>query len=276
MAPKKRQERLSWVSTPKGKGWFFELFRRGQRNDSDYQSWNCPSWANPHLDATLIDAERSRLPERVFRQEFGGEFLEGSGQVFRNVRECARGRFKEPVRDRTYFAGLDLAKVEDYTVLTMLDQHGELIFLDRFHRIDWALQVNRIQLATKRYNDARVLVDSTGAGEPVFENLRRAGIRCLSYPFTVRSKTALIDHLAIAFERKAIVLPQPALAPELIDELEAFEFSVSDNGKVRTGSPSGFHDDCVIALALAAWRGIRATAFRREPNFGKLPRLFGM
>ena len=48
-------------------------------------------------------------------------------------------------------------------------------------------------------------------------------------------------------------LPKPTLWPEGIDELEAFQFSVTDMGNVRTSAPSGFHDDCVMALALAAW-----------------------
>jgi hypothetical protein len=30
------------ISTPKGKGYFYDLFRRGQGQDSDYQSWNMP------------------------------------------------------------------------------------------------------------------------------------------------------------------------------------------------------------------------------------------
>jgi hypothetical protein len=42
--------------------------------------------------------------------------------------------------------------------------------------------------------------------------------------------------------------------PEGIDELESFEFSVTDSGNVRTGAPGGGHDDCVIATALAAWQ----------------------
>jgi hypothetical protein len=28
---------------------------------------------------------------------------------------------------------------------------------------------------------------------------------------------------------------------------------VTDAGNVRTSAPSGMHDDCVVALALAAW-----------------------
>ena len=249
-------DRKGWallISTPRGKGYFHDLFRRGQGKDPEFASWNSPSWENPHLDAALIEEERGRLPERVFRQEYGGEFLEGSGQVFRNVRECAIGIWQEPRRPGRYHAGLDLAKVEDFTVLVVLDSYRQVVFADRFHRIDWALQVQRIHAATSRYNRARTFVDSTGAGEPVFESLRRAGVSCTAYPFTQKSKAALIDNLAMLIEGGQLILPKVSLWPEGIDELEAFEYSVTDSGNVRTGSPYGCHDDCVMALALAAW-----------------------
>ncbi|MBK8172775.1 MAG: hypothetical protein IPK60_20895 [Sandaracinaceae bacterium] len=85
------------ISTPKGKGYLHEMFRRGQglERDADWASWNMPSWTNPLLDASLIEAERSRLPQRVFAQEYGAQFVEGSGSVFRNVRECATGSWKD-------------------------------------------------------------------------------------------------------------------------------------------------------------------------------------
>jgi len=249
-------DRKGWallISTPRGKGYFYELFRRGQGKDPEFASWNSPSRDNPYLDAALIEEERGRLPERVFRQEYEGEFLEGSGQVFRNVRECALGIWQEPRRSAWYRAGLDLAKVEDFTVLVVLDTYRQVVFADRFHRIDWALQVQRIHAATSRYNRARTFVDSTGAGEPVYESLRRAGVSCTAYPFTQKSKAALIDNLAMLIEGKQVILPKVSLWPEGIDELEAFEYSVTDSGNVRTGSPYGGHDDCVMALALAAW-----------------------
>ena len=55
-------------------------------------------------------------------------------------------------------------------------------------------------------------------------------------------------------ERDLIVLPRPELWPEGIDELEAFQYSVTDAGNVRSSAPHGVHDDCVIALGLAAWQ----------------------
>jgi hypothetical protein len=241
------------ISTPKGKGYFFDLFKRGQGADPDYQSWNMPSWSNPLLDREVIEQERERLPERVFRQEFGAEFIEGSGAVFRNVREAATGQFQEPQRGESYVGGLDLAKVEDFTVLAILNRKREVVFADRFHRQDWSVQVARIKATTERYDDVTLRVDSTGAGEPVYESLRQADVQARAYPFTQASKAALVNNLALMFERREIVLPRPDLWPEGIDELEAFEYSVTDSGTVRTGSPSGMHDDCVIALALAAW-----------------------
>jgi hypothetical protein len=189
----------------------------------------------------------------VFAQEFGGEFIEGAGQVFRKVRERATGEWQEPVRGQEYFAGLDLAKTEDYTVLVVLNREREVVHVDRFHRIDWSLQVARIHAALARYHDAQVYVDTTGAGEPVYESLCGEGCDALAYQFTNRSKAALVDNLAILLERELLTLPKPQLWPEGIDELEGFQYSVTDTGNTRTAAPSGQHDDCVVALALAAW-----------------------
>jgi terminase large subunit-like protein len=249
-------DRKGWallISTPHGKGWFYDLFRKGQDGDPDYASWNHPSWSNPYLDAAVIEQERGRLPDAVFRTEYGAEFLEGSGAVFRNVRECATGNWQEPENGPPYVAGLDLARTNDSTVLVIMNSKREVVFVDRFNRLDWTLQIQRVATGVNRYRDAQIYVDSTGVGEPVFESIRAAGCNALQYPFTQRSKAALIDNLALMLEQKKIVLPKPELWPAGIDELESFEYSITDNGSVRTSAPSGAHDDCVIALALAAW-----------------------
>lgn len=241
------------ISTPKGKGWFYDLFRRGQGKDPGFESWNSPSSENPHLDADLIAEERDRLPERVFLQEYDGEFLEGSGQVFRNVRERATGGWIPAQNKTRYCGGLDLAKVHDFTVLVMMSRERQVVFADRFHRLDWEIQVNRIKAGVDRYPNSATWVDSTGVGEPIFERLSAAGCRVRPYPLTHKSKAALINNLSLLLEKEEITLPKAELWPEGIEELEAFEYSITDSGTVRTGAPHGMHDDCVIALGLAAW-----------------------
>ena len=73
-------DRRGWgllISTPRGVGFFHELFRRGQTEDPHFASWNFPSWTNPHLNREAVDAERDRVSGDVFDQEFGGAFLDG-------------------------------------------------------------------------------------------------------------------------------------------------------------------------------------------------------
>jgi len=242
------------ISTPKGKGWFHDMWKRGQPGgDPTFASWNAPSWQNPHLNRELIDAERDRLPEVVFRQEFGAEFIEGAGSVFRNVREAATGAWHEPAPGKRYYAGLDLAKTEDFTVLVIMSESREVVFVDRFHRLDWELQITRVKAATDRYGRAHIVVDSTGSGEPVYETMRRAGLLVEGYKFTAASKADLVNNLSLLLEKRQIVLPRADLSPVLIDELEAYQFSVTDAGAMRMSAPGGQHDDCVVALALAAW-----------------------
>ncbi len=243
------------ISTPRGKGYLYDLYRRGQRGrDPDFESWSHPSWTNPLLDAAMIEEERKRIPERVFDQEFGAQFIEGAGAVFRNVREAAMGAWQEYDRTLDYYAGLDLAKTEDYTVLVIMNERREVVFVDRFNRLDWNLQVHRIRAACERFGDPVMFCDTTGVGEPVYEALRHAGCNARPYPFTSKSKSALVDNLALMLEQRLLTLPSVDLWPEGIEELEAFEFSVSESGNVKSSAPSGLHDDCVMALCLAAWR----------------------
>ena len=205
------------------------------------------------LDKAIIEQERGRLPERVFRQEYGAEFLEGAGSVFSNVRECATGEWHEPEQGKSYWAGLDLAKIEDYSVLTIMDRERRVVFVDRFNRIDWDTQTARIQGHVRRYNDAQVWVDVTGKGDPIYEGLKKVGLNVRPYGFTMKTKSALINALVQAMEQRLVVLPRPQIWEVGIDELEAFEFNVTEQGNVRMAAPGGGHDDCVISLALALW-----------------------
>ena len=115
--------------------------------------------------------------------------------------------------------------------------------------------------------DVRAFVDSTGAGEPIYEALRREDCFVRPYPFTAKSKAELVDNLSLMLEKAQITLPRPALCPELIDELEGFQYSVSEAGNVKSSAPGGMHDDCVVALGLAA---MCAGPVRRESRIWRL------
>lgn len=251
-----------FYSTPKGRDFFWKLWTRGTDPlQPDYESWQLPTVQNPWIDPAEVSDARRELPDRVFRQEFLAEFLEDAGGVFRNVTDAIdRGRTApEPARAvGSYALGVDLARLEDFTVLCVVDNTGRQVYFERFNQISWERQIAAIRDAAERYR-ATVFVDSTGVGDPIFERLRDAGLRVEPYVFTVASKNPLIDGLAMALERGALRLMD---IPEQEAELTAYEYVMTKARNWRTSAPEGMHDDCVIALALAVYGSTEVKAFR--------------
>jgi len=75
-----------FISTPKRRNWFWQLYQRGQDGtERDWCSWRFPTAMNPYISPAEIAAAKQELPERIFEQEYLAEFLEGEGAVFRNI-----------------------------------------------------------------------------------------------------------------------------------------------------------------------------------------------
>ncbi len=258
----------SWcIGTPKGQNWFWrECVQAADRPDSRF--WNAPTLGveitgrglertphpleNPNIAFEEIVSLFQTLPERAFRQEILAEFIEEAGGVFRGVRaavDAGRSENGKPQAGRTYAAGVDLARVQDWTVLTVLDDRRRQVYHERFNQISWERQVARI-VAAARYWNAGVWLDSTGLGDPIFEALRRADLRVSGYQFSNNSKEALIDALAMGIEQGQVRLMD---IPAQTTELLAYQYELTPSRNVRMNAPEGMHDDCVIALALANW-----------------------
>ncbi len=246
-----REGRALFIGTPKGKNWFFHLFARGRdERQANWESFTFPTGDNPFINPEEIDDARRSLPEAVFAQEYLARFVEDGAGVFTGVGDIITARLADPIVGARYTAGLDIGRHRDYTVLTILDSSGSLVYLDRFSRTSWGVMKRRTASALKRYNRAPAWVDSTGVGDPILEDLIRMGAACRGYRFTNETKAALVENLILMIDEKRIAIPP---VQELVDELLIFEARNLPGGSVAYGAPAGYHDDCVISLALAAW-----------------------
>jgi len=240
-----------FISSPRGKNWFYESYLKGQDSlQTNWKSWAFPTLDNPTLNREEVEAAIADTPELIRRQEYYAEFLDEANQVFRNIRGCVRGALQEPQPGQAYSIGADLAKYQDFTVLGVLNQQGHLVAFERFNQLDWGFQKERIAALSKKYQGT-VLLDSTGVGDPIFDDLKRMGLPVAGYQFTSQSKRQLIENLSIQMEAGRVSFPE---IDQLINELQAFQCEISGTGTLRYGAPSGYFDDCVIALALATWQ----------------------
>ena len=178
-----------------------------------------------------------------------------SSTVFRNIEACSKANPAEPVFEEHYHLGVDLAKHIDYTVIIIFNSKGEMVYMDRFNELDWAIQRERIKAIAKKYNDAQCWIDSTGVGEPIYEDLVNDGVNVEGYKFTNESKKQIIQNLMISLEQEKIRIfhKEDPLGRVLRDEMLIFEYEMTPSGLIRYQAPEGYHDDCVIALALANW-----------------------
>ncbi|HAT65561.1 MAG TPA: hypothetical protein DCS66_13345 [Flavobacteriaceae bacterium] len=138
--------------------------------------------------------------------------------------------------------GIDLAKSVDWTVIIGLDNNGYVSVFDRF-QLPWEETVQRIR--TLVGNNSAV-IDSTGVGDPIVEKLQRDLSNIEGFKFSASSKQMLMEGLSLAIQTQSIKYPDN----EIVNELSSFAFEYTKTG-VRYSAPSGLHDDCVMALALA-------------------------
>ena len=227
-----------FFSTPKGKNDFYKLFARGQAGDKDWQSWQMSTYTNPFIDPGEIDDARADLPELAFSQEYLAEFNDNVANPFGTVyiSQCTYPLSNSPA----VCFGVDLAKSFDHTVIIGLDRNGSVCHFDRFQS-DWKNTTRKIL----ELPAAPMAIDSTGVGDPIGEDIAR--VRQVElFKFTQQSKQQLMEGLAAAIQRREVTFPDGAIR----QELESFEYEYTRNG-VRYSAPSGMHDDCVCALALA-------------------------
>ena len=250
--------RLLAISTPKGKNWFHRWALMGmdvQRENVAYS--HATSFDNPYADPETIEAMRLTMSEDAFRQEYLAEFVSDGGSVFRRVRSCAVvPEFPvEPVLGKPYVIGVDWAKHHDFTVFMVMDVHARrVVAFDRFNTIDYNVQIEHLKTLARRYNNAFCLMDATNESS-IVDICRKEGLRCEGFKFTYDSKKNVVDALVVAIEREEIGYPA---IPQLLTELEAFEYQVTRAGNVRMAAPEGedYYDDCVMSLALA-WHAVR-------------------
>lgn len=246
--------RATFLSTPRGHDYFYSLFLRGMNGDPEWASFKYTSYDNPHNDPAEIDSARTAMPEVTFKQEYMADPAENAANPFGNayIRQCTYPISNQPA----VCYGIDLAKSVDWTVIIGLDSGGSVCYLDRFQK-DW----RSTKMAITSLPRAPIAIDSTGVGDPIFEDLAAAGYDVEGYKFTSLSKQQLMDGIKAAVHQRKITFPEGIIT----DELGVFEYKYTATG-VRYSAPDGFTDDAVMSLALA-WYKYSKTANRGQYSF---------
>lgn len=252
-----RNGRAIFISTPFGQNWFYREFEKCKETNS---AFHFTTLDNPTLSQGAMEQIKKlekELPRRIYLQNYEASFLPEAASIFPTVQEIVKDdclRDAEP--DRKYIMGVDLGRTEDYTVLCVIERTSHcVVYLERMKETFFPLQKTRIKAIAQRYNNARIIVDSSGVGLPISEDLQREGLFVITdFKFSGKSKPELVEKGIVEIEQKDVWIPPDEISGvPLVSELKAFGYNLTESGNVTYSSPQGLHDDCVIAFLLAVW-----------------------
>jgi len=242
-----RGKKCLFLSTPKGKNWFYKLYQMGISDDhNEYKSYKGTSMDNPYADVKEIEDSRKTLPENVYRQEYLAEFIEGGGEVFRNIKTFDQ----YPISKGTIYMGVDLGRQEDYTVCTLMDMEGQVIEIYRARQQEWNYIINDI-VELAKHSNAYVLIEANSIGDVIYEQVKKRYNKTEPFITTSKSKQEIIEGLILDFNEGNITIPSQKLFAPLYNELNSFTYEYSSKTRqIKYGAPTGLHDDCVMSLAI--------------------------
>jgi len=248
------------TGTPKRKNWFYDIFMMGKSDThTNYRSYHGASIDSPYVSQQFIEEQKRTLPPKIFKQEFLAEWQDNEGSEFQGIdKVCIWDNWPDRHRDMRVYGGLDIGNKGDYTVLTIIDELGRVLYVWRENKTEYSLIVDKVVEICKHYKVSDLLLEVNGVGDPIYEMVKKKYSRTTPLTQTQQTKENIIRRLMGDIQDNAIELPSHNLFPSLSEELEIFEYEVLPSGKIRYTHPQGFHDDCVISLAMANWNRVNS------------------
>lgn len=278
---------LDVCSTPHGCDNMFSDLRHNEA--FEHSTVTLPEAIGQGLDVDEREIRSAMGDDLLYRQEFLCEFLDEAGSFLSRgqVNACidpaiAPADSVAPLVDepRPMFAGLDIGRVRDMTVLWVVTRCGtddpapstgqdtlRTVALVELREATFAAQRELIEKLLAIRNVRRLCVDATGMGMPLAEGwAERFGSRRVeAVTFTESTRSALAAEFRAAVETQRIRIPADAA---IVRDWLSVERTIGSAGRWRLAAPrrDGSHADRFWAAALAV-RAARERAGAIESQF---------
>lgn len=264
---------------PRGRNWYYRLFERAPER-LGWERFLLSARDTPIFTPEQLDDLQKNTPDAVFRAEYLCEWIDSVGTVFRNFEPLMILNRTKAIPGRQYRAGLDLGKIQDYTVNTIVDRHTwNEVDLDRFNHMDWPSIKRRLKQKFVAFskkengNSLEVLVESNGVGDPIYDDFcvwasstipdqeltesdgkeitpsKDLSIVFTPFKTTNESKAMLVSDFSLKTEMALIRLINDDTVKH---ELEEFTYKKTPLSFIY-GHPDGGHDDTVMSKMIAYW-----------------------
>ena len=285
-----------FISTPKGKNWFYRLYRRGETGGT-WASFKRPTSDNPYIDLAEIEAARWEMSDEQFKQEYEADFGASQFLVFPEWDPDIHIWRGELPSFASYHAGLDfggdsIGNHKSAGVLGGRTREDQLILFDEFEssgptvgerQLNWMMET--LAKAQSRYkpsqgnaNSIRFRADKTQMWG--IQLVRRAGFNIVPSKGGRDSVEGGIElmHRRLQLRpdaRTAALKPRLYVTPNMkyfIAAIERYQYAdpPTDEDVTPKRVPLKVNDDIMDAARYAVEDCDFATLGRPDQFFGKI------
>jgi len=251
---------LVLLSTPWGKDHFF--YRAFM--DPDFSVYKIKSTECPLIKPEFLKKQQQLMTREAYAMEYEAEFQEAAASYFSQdlIRSSINPALElesdlENVTPEhgNYYAGVDIGKLQDHTVLAVVRQEEhmtKLAFLKEFPlETPYSNVIGFIIKAAQTFHPTKILIDKSGAGEAVVEEIKAKDLtNAESKSFTAQSKAEMLAYLRIKMEQGTLKMP---FNHRLCQQINNQQYQYTKTGQLKFWHPPNTHDDQLWALALATW-----------------------
>lgn len=264
---------LMLLSTPWGKNNFFYLACQ----NPDFSRYHVRSIESPMITQAWLDKVK-KLPgmtKAKYDREYNALFVE-AGNIYLTMdllQKCVKEHIRkwpnfELIRDiagilklerkREYFIGVDLGKLQDHSVIAIIEKAGNILRLMAVisFPIDTKYpKVSNALLKVAEYlQPAGILIDSSGPGESFCDTVEEEGIRRLERTgqWSLGKKAKWLGATKMYMQDLRFLFP---FDQTLIDQMNGQEYEYTAGGSLKFTHPGNTWDDELWSVVLACYRG---------------------
>ena len=271
-----KETKVIITSTPNGIGnMFYKIWEGAVQQSNEFKSFRVDWWDVPGRDEKWKEQTISNTSEMQFSQEFGNQFI-GSATTLINAdtllglkakepEEFIKGRdikiYEKAKEEHTYITFVDVSKGrgQDYSTFSIIDitaRPFKQVATFRNNIISPILFPDIIVWASKKYNDAIIVVENNDAGQVVCNGIYYD----LEYENTFVESTVKANGIGVTMTKKIKrigcsnlkdLIEQNVLEVVDADSIQELSSFVPKGNSYE--ADKGCHDDMVMNLVLFAW-----------------------
>lgn len=233
------------ASTPNGFNDFYSLCKTAQESiDNYYKYYEYNYKHNPYgQNSKDVEDAKKSMPLWLFNQEYECQFIGDGFSAFNNIEDiCILNR--DSKNGRLYCAGIDIGLKNDYTVVTIMNELGEMIDYIRFNNVETDVWVNKVAGFINKYNP-RVVIAEENYESTLLKLLRLKSKSPITFHRTNANKKEDVEKLIVNTDLGNVKLLNDKLLKEEMEQFTKINTATTYTYRASVGT-----DDIVMSLVL--------------------------